>query len=97
MRNLKRGMHSAKDVTVSLAIDLTNNGANGVKRILSALLILCISTPAHSYGGPGAGIAFIGTLISLIGIIAIGGVGFLWYPIKRLLKRNEKEQETDEQ
>ena len=46
---------------------------------------------AEAYIGPGAGLSVIGTVVALIGAILLGIVGFIWYPIKRLLaKKNKK-------
>ena len=50
-----------------------------------ALMLLASAAPAHAYMGPGAGLAFIGSLLALIGAIAIGALGVIWYPLKRLI------------
>jgi hypothetical protein len=56
-------------------------------RILAVILILLISAdPAHAYMGPGAGLAFIGSLIALIAAIFVGLFGLIWYPVKRLIR-----------
>ncbi len=38
-----------------------------------------------AYIGPGAGISVIGTVVAFIGAVVFAIVGFIWYPIKRLL------------
>jgi hypothetical protein len=40
-----------------------------------------------AYIGPGGGLTAIGALMALIGVCAVTFLGFLWYPIKRLLKK----------
>jgi hypothetical protein len=61
------------------------------KRILPfAILMGLAATPAAAYIGPGAGLGAIGTVIAVIGAILLMIVGFVWYPIKRLLKRGKK-------
>lgn len=45
-----------------------------------------------AYAGPGAGLSAIGALLALLGGILIAIVGFVWYPMKRLLARRKKEQ-----
>ena len=51
---------------------------------------LLSSGNAAAYIGPGASISAIGTVIALIGAVLLGILGFVWYPIKRLLaKRNQ--------
>ena len=58
---------------------------------LLALAVLALPTIAFAYVGPGAGLSAIGTVLALI-------VGFIWYPIKRLLrgKQDEEIMEEDE-
>lgn len=40
---------------------------------------------AYAYVGPGAGLGAIGTVIALLGAVVLGIVGFVWYPLKKLL------------
>ena len=61
--------------------------------VLSSLLLL--ATPALAYVGPGAGLGAIGVLIAVIGGILLLVVGFLWYPIKRMM-RARKDANTAE-
>lgn len=60
-----------------------------------ATFLLAAPQTAEAYIGPGAGISAIGTVIALIGAILLAIVGFVWYPIKRLLAKNKKEKDTD--
>jgi len=57
------------------------------------LIVLAIATPAQAYMGPGAGLAFIGSLFALIAALGIGALGLVWYPLKRLL---QSKRETDD-
>ena len=41
---------------------------------------------AQAYVGPGAGLSAIGTIFAFVVAIVLMIVGFLWYPIKRLIK-----------
>lgn len=50
------------------------------------LLLVAIPDLALAYVGPGAGLSAIGTLLSLIGAVLLAAVGFIWYPVKRLMK-----------
>lgn len=45
---------------------------------------------AHAYIGPGAGLSAIGTLVALVGAVLLAIVGFVWYPLKRLLRKNNQ-------
>lgn len=41
---------------------------------------------AQAYVGPGAGLTAIGTMVALIAALILAVVGFVWYPIKRLVR-----------
>jgi hypothetical protein len=43
---------------------------------------------AHAYVGPGAGLTAIGTVLALMAAVLFALVGFVWYPMKRLMKRS---------
>lgn len=42
---------------------------------------------ASAYVGPGAGLGAIGALLALIGTLLLAIVGFVWFPVKRMLKK----------
>lgn len=46
---------------------------------------------AFAYIGPGAGISAIGSALALIAAVLLAIVGFVWYPLKRLLRGRRKE------
>ena len=66
-------------------------------RVLAfAVLLLVSAAPAQAYMGPGAGLAFIGSLLALIAAIAVGAMGLVWYPLKRLIHmRHGGEEDHD--
>jgi ABC-type uncharacterized transport system permease subunit len=49
-----------------------------------------IATPAMAYIGPGAGLSAIGAFIAIVAAIIAALFGFLWYPIKRLIRKWKK-------
>ncbi len=55
---------------------------------LAFVWVLSLQAESSAYVGPGAGLSALGSLLALIGAIILAIVGFLWYPIKRLLKKN---------
>jgi len=57
---------------------------------LALVAMLACSEPALAYVGPGAGLTVIGSLIALVTAVVAGIFGFVWYPLKRLLKRGKK-------
>jgi len=63
--------------------------------LLVALCVLYLGTsPAYAYVGPGSGVTVIGAALSLVGGILLAIVGFVWYPIKRLLKRSRQRSQA---
>ncbi len=44
---------------------------------------------ASAYIGPGAGLSAIGSFLALIAAVFIGVFGFVWYPVKRMLKKSK--------
>ncbi len=55
------------------------------------LLILLFFLPhsAFAYIGPGAGLSAIGAFLAVFVGIIVAIFGFLWYPIKRFLKKKK--------
>jgi len=62
------------------------------KALPFAALAAMAATPAAAYIGPGAGIGAFGTVIALVGAIAMLIVGFVWYPVKRMMKTRKAGQ-----
>ena len=62
------------------------------------LLILCIVSIlvapqiANAYVGPGLGAGTIGVILGIIGSIFIAIFAIVWYPLKRLLKKNKQKK-----
>lgn len=59
---------------------------------LAASAVLASTTmasPAAAYIGPGAGLSAIGTVAALAGAVLLLVIGFVWYPVKRLLRRRK--------
>jgi predicted PurR-regulated permease PerM len=60
-----------------------------MKRIFQISFVVFFLTQysfAHAYVGPGAGLSALGTIVAFIGACLLIIIGFVWYPIKRLLK-----------
>lgn len=55
--------------------------------VLATVLTLAgAPTPLHAYGGPGSIISGIGAFIAVLAALFAAIVGFLWYPLKRLIR-----------
>jgi len=68
-----------------------------IKSLFAFLFVISAATPAAAYIGPGAGLGAIGTVIAVVGAILLMIVGFVWYPVKRLLKRRKNGVDQDVQ
>ncbi|AGF78519.1 hypothetical protein UWK_01969 [Desulfocapsa sulfexigens DSM 10523] len=69
---------------------------------LFCLSFVFIPATAFAYVGPGTGLSAIGSLLALIFAVVVAILGFLWFPIKRLLRKknvyaNESLEERLEQ
>ena len=65
-----------------------------ISRAVGALGVMLLAavycSAAHAYVGPGAGLGVIGTLIAFVGTVLLAIVGFVWYPIKRVLRKKRQ-------
>ena len=62
--------------------------------LLAALGLVTLSDTAFAYIGPGGGLTAFGLVIALIGGILLAIVGFVWYPIKRILRKLKPASES---
>lgn len=61
--------------------------------VLVALVLAALISPAaaEAYGGPGSVISGVGALLAVVAAIGASLFGFVWFPLKRLLRRiNER-------
>jgi hypothetical protein len=61
------------------------------KRLAAGVIVmtagLLLPATTFAYVGPGAGLTAIGTILALISAVLLSIVGFVWYPIKRILRK----------
>jgi hypothetical protein len=57
--------------------------------IAAAGVLSTWATPAFAYFGPGTGLAAIGAFLALVVGVIAAFFGFLWYPVKRLLRKRQ--------
>lgn len=63
---------------------------------LSTPLIMALAcSPAHAYLGPGGAVSSIGALLALVGAVLLAIIGFVWFPIKRMLAGKQRSNEDD--
>lgn len=73
----------------------TNTQPKALLVALAVLTFLLFSQPAQAYIGPGAGLTAIGSFLALILAVVVAIVGFLWYPIKRMLKKRKSNKDNE--
>jgi hypothetical protein len=56
---------------------------------LIALTLILPASAAHAYVGPGLGLGAIAVILGVIGSVFLAIFAVLWYPIKRMLKKNK--------
>lgn len=56
------------------------------KTIVPWVVLTLAPNLLHAYVGPGVGLSALGSILAFIGAIFLLIAGFLWYPIKRLIK-----------
>lgn len=69
------------------------------RKLLALLSLVAIAAPglAQAYIGPGAGVSAIGAALALVGAVFFAIVGFIWYPVKRLLRSMRRKTEDTPQ
>lgn len=65
--------------------------------LFSLSLTLIISQPAMAYVGPGAGLLAIAAFIALSVAVIAALLGFLWFPLKRLLGKSNQTISNEDQ
>lgn len=66
------------------------NSSRPILILAATFLVALLPDAALAYIGPGAGLSAIGTAIAVIGAFVLLIVGFIWYPVKRLLRGRKK-------
>lgn len=59
------------------------------------LFISILPQSAFAYIGPGSGVTFVGSIIALAAGLILGLIGFVWYPVKRLLRYVRERNDAD--
>jgi hypothetical protein len=56
-----------------------------------SVLLLGFSKIVWAYIGPGSGLSAIGSLLACLAGLVVTILGFVWYPLKRILGKNTQE------
>ena len=65
------------------------------KLINTFFILYFILTPANAYLGPGVGSGVIAATVGIIVAIFAALFGLIWFPIKKLLKRNREKKQKN--
>jgi hypothetical protein len=57
---------------------------------LTAISLFLFSSASYSYIGPGAGLSAFGALLALVATVAVAILGFIWYPLKRMIRKRKQ-------
>lgn len=76
-------------------------GGRSMRTVLFATAgtaLLFVPDAAYAYGGPGSIVSGIGALLAAVAAVAAAVVGFLWFPLKRVIQKlrsGPKDEEDD--
>jgi hypothetical protein len=70
------------------------NGRLSYRFVAVCAMALLVPGVADAYIGPGVGISAIGSFFALLGAIVFAIIGFIWYPIKRLIRAVKRKRDT---
>lgn len=65
-------------------------GSGRMIGLLVLVGVVFLPEAGHAYIGPGAGLSAIGTLLALIATVVVAVFGFVWFPVKRMLRNLKK-------
>lgn len=65
--------------------------------VFSLFFTLIISQPAMAYVGPGTGLAAIAAFIALTVAVLAALLGFLWFPLKRIMRKRKESNSNNGQ
>ena len=57
---------------------------------------MSLATLTLAYLGPGGALSAIGSFLALLAAVGLAVVGFVWYPIKRMLRARRAQEEAAE-
>lgn len=61
----------------------------------AALTGLFLPATAFAYVGPGVGLSALGTILSLLAAFCLAIVGFIWYPVRRMMRKRKAQDSVN--
>jgi hypothetical protein len=68
----------------------TNKARRAVAFCLATIYFAIIPASALAYVGPGAGLSIIGSVLALFAAIIVAIFGFLFFPIRRMMRKRKQ-------
>ena len=69
---------------------------NGIRlAVMMLLAVTLVPSTAAAYVGPGSGVTVIGAALALVGSVILAILGFIWYPLKRLLQARRRARSAE--
>ncbi len=66
------------------------------ERAIGAIILACLTpVSAMAYIGPGAGLSAIGAFLAVVAAIVLALFGFVWYPVRRLIRMLKKSSHSE--
>jgi hypothetical protein len=63
---------------------------------LIPFLMIAMPSTVFAYVGPGAGLSIIGSLLAFVSAIVVGILGFLWFPIRRMMRKRKQARAAEQ-
>ena len=82
----------SRSVTSSARVDRSRLAVAATWLVAVAVLS---PTAALAYVGPGLGLGAILSFLALVGGVLLAILGFIWYPVKRLLRARRRRSEPE--
>lgn len=64
-----------------------------IYKIVIISILITVATPSLAYLGPGGSISTIGAFVALSLAVVAAIFGFVWYPLKRIIKSKKQKKE----
>jgi len=72
------------------------NSRLSVLALVAGALSIAVTNDALAYIGPGAGLASIGSLVVVVGVIFLALLGLVVFPLQILMKRRRNSDKTQD-
>jgi len=75
---------------------MTDRGRMVTVLFVAVAALTLLPSHAFAYIGPGAGLSAFGSLLALVAAVVVALFGFVWYPIKRVIRMLKARRTADD-